>query len=361
MTDTTVATGLRVQEWDDKFFTEYIQHNLFKADMGTDENSIIHVKENLTKKKGDSITFALVNRLTGAGVTGSNTLEGNEEDMGSRSHQVAVDKIRNGVRVSEVDEQFSAISLRDAARTTLKNWAMEETRDRVISALGSINGVAYDAASEANKDAWLADNADRVLFGDAIGNGGYTDHSADLATVTAAMTFNTSIAGLMKRIALTANPKIKPIRLDEAGGKRFFKVYCDPRTFRDLKADSVIQNAQRDVSLRMQNVKLFEGGDLEWDGMIFKEVDDIASLGDVGAASAAVSPVYLVGAQALGLGLARRWRSITEVFDYGDKHGVAVDAIYGLDKLTFGSGANDTDDPKDHGIVTAYVGAEADA
>ena len=111
----------------------------------------------------------------------------------------------------------------------------------------------------------------------------------------------------------------------------------------------------------MQNVKLFEGGDLEWDGMIFKEVDDIASLGDVGAASAAVSPVYLVGAQALGLGLARRWRSITEVFDYGDKHGVAVDAIYGLDKLTFGSGANDTDDPKDHGIVTAYVGAEADA
>ena len=86
MTDTTVATGLRVQEWDDKFFTEYIQHNLFKADMGTDENSIIHVKENLTKKKGDSITFALVNRLTGAGVTGSNTLEGNEEDMGSRSH-----------------------------------------------------------------------------------------------------------------------------------------------------------------------------------------------------------------------------------------------------------------------------------
>ncbi len=78
----------------------------------------------------------------------------------------------------------------------------------------------------------------------------------------------------------------------------------------------MIQSAQRDVSLRMQNVKLFEGGDLEWDGMIFKEVDDIASLGTVGAASAAVSPVYLVGAQALGLGWAKRWRSITEVFDY---------------------------------------------
>lgn len=361
MADTSVASGLTVQQWDDKFFKEYVQHNLFKSDMGTDENSIIHVKEALTKKKGDSITFALVNRLTGAGVTGSNTLEGNEEEMDSRSHKLTVDKIRNGVRVPEVDEQFSAISLRDAARSTLKTWAMEETRDRVISALGSILGVAYGSASEANKDIWLVDNSDRVLFGDAIGNGSYTDHSADLATVTAAMTMDTATAGLMKRIALTANPKVKPIRVDEAGGKRFYKVYCSPRTFRDLKADTVIQNAQRDVSLRMQNVKLFEGGDLEWDGMIFKEVDDIASLGTVGASSAAVDPVYLVGAQALGIGWAKRWRSITEIFDYGDKHGVAIDAIYGLDKLTFGSGSTDTADLKDHGVVTAYIGAAADA
>lgn len=359
MADTTVATGLTVQQWDDKFFTEYLQHNLFKADMGSSENSIIHVKEDLTKKKGDSITYSLVNRLTAAGVTGSSTLEGNEEAMDSRSFKITVDKIRNAVRVAEVDEQFSAISLRDAGRVVLKDWAMEELRDRVITALGSINGVAYGSATEPQKDAWLADNTDRVVFGDgSVGAG--SDHSADLGVVTAAMTLDTALLSLMKRKALSAAPKIRPITVMEANMKRFFKVYCSPRAFRDLKNDSVIQNAQRDVSLRMQNVKLFEGGDLEWDGMIIKEVDDIASLGTVGATSAAVDPVYLCGAQAVGVGWAKRWRSITEIFDYGDKHGVAIDSIYGLEKMKFGSGAGDTDDLKDHGVVTAYVGAAAD-
>ena len=49
------------------------------------------------------------------------------------------------------------------------------------------------------------------------------------------------------------------------------------------------------------------------------------------------------------------------MFDDGNKHGVAIDAIYGLEKLTFGTSAGDTDDLKDHGVVTAYVGAAANA
>ncbi|MDA7949671.1 MAG: hypothetical protein MPJ78_19620, partial [Hyphomicrobiaceae bacterium] len=52
---------------------------------------------------------------------------------------------------------------------------------------------------------------------------------------------------------------------------------------------------------------------------------------------------------------------IRKAFNTDDKHGVVIDAIYGLEKLTFGTGAGDTDDLKDHGVVTAYVGAAADA
>ena len=104
MADTTVASGLTVQQWDDKFFKEYLSQNRFKPVMGTNENAVIQVKQDLVKKKGDSITFALVNALSGAGVTGSATLEGNEEALGSRSHKLTVDKIRHGVRVAEVDE-----------------------------------------------------------------------------------------------------------------------------------------------------------------------------------------------------------------------------------------------------------------
>lgn len=359
MTDTTVASGLTVQQWDSKFFKEYLEANRFKREMGTSPNNIIQVKSDLTKKKGDSVTFALVNRLTGAGVTGSSTLEGNEEEMDSRSFKLVVDKIRNAVRVAEIDEQFSAISLRNAGKEVLMDWMMEKTRDGIIDALGMINGTVYGSASEANKDAWLVDNSDRVLFGDALGNGGYTDHSADLASVTAAMTLGAAEVQLMKRIAQTASPKIRPIRTTE--DERWFVLYTDSRGFRDLKADSVIQQANREAWTRGSNNPLFTGGDLVYDGVIIKEIPDIASLGGVGAASAAVSPAYLCGAQAVGLAWAKKTTSKTEEFDYGDKVGCAIEEIRGIEKMTFGSGSSDTADLKDHGVVTGYFGAAADA
>ena len=359
MTDTTVATGLTVQQWDAKFYREYLEANRFKREMGTSSNNIIQLKSDLTKKKGDSVTFALANRLSGAGVTGSSTLEGNEEELDTRSFKLAVNKIRNAVRVAEIDEQFSALSLRQAGKEVLMDWMMEKCRDDIITALGMINGVAYGTASAAQRNAWLVDNADRVLFGDAIGNGGKTVHATDLATVTAAMTFGAAELQLMKRIASTASPKIRPVRTSE--DERWFVAYTDSRCFRDLKADTVIQQAQREAWQRGQSNPLFSGGDIVYDGVIVKEIPDIASLGTVGGTSAAVSPVYLCGAQAVGFAWAKKTTSKTEEFDYGDKVGVAVEEIRGIEKMVFGSGSTDTADLKDHGIVTGYFGAAADA
>lgn len=361
MTDTTVATGLTVQQWDDKYFKEYIQENRFKSEMGKSPNNIIQVKEDLTKKSGDSITYALVNRLTGAGVTGSSTLEGNEEALDTRSFKLTVTKRRNAVRVADEDEQFSAISLRDAGKDALMDWSMENTRDRIITALGSINGTAYGSASEAAKDAWLVDNADRVLFGAAVGNNASNDHSASLLNVDATNDkVTTGRLSLMKRLALSATPKVHPIR-STSSGERYYCVYMNSLAFRDLKADTAIQQAQREVGIKMQNEKLFNGGDLYWDGMIIKEIDDIAVLSGVGAASANVSPVYLCGAQAIGYGIAKRWNTVTEEFDYGDKHGIAVQEMGNFAKITFGSGSSDTADLKDNGVVTGFFATAADA
>ncbi len=138
-------------------------------------------------------------------------------------------------------------------------------------------------------------------------------------------------------------------------------MYVPSLVFRDLKTDSTITNAQRDVGLRMQNEKLFEGGDIEWDGIIFKEIDDIAVLSGVGAGSIDVAPVYLCGAQAVGYGIASRWQTRTETFDYGDKHGVAVREFGNFGKMVFGSGSADTDDLKDHGMVTGFFASVADS
>lgn len=362
MAQTTAAAGLTPQQWDDKFFREYLRNNPFKPYMGKGTNSIIQVKENLTKKRGDSLTFALVNKLTNSANDGTSKLEGNEESLGSRSHKLEVALRRHGVSVLEFEEQKSAIGLRNAAKDQLMDWAMEEDVKRVVDQLYSINGVAYASASEANKDAWLVDNADRVLFGAAKSNNPSNDHSASLANIDSTNDKLTPDAlSLMKRMALSASPKVRPIRI-EGENRRMFVVFAHPLAFRDLKDNATIQQAQREVSVIKQNNKLFQGGDLYWDGMIIHEVDDMTTLSGVGNSSIDVGGVFLCGAQALGLGVASRWNTrVKEETDYGNENGCAVVCIDGLDKMTFGSGSGDTDDLKDHGVVTGYFAAVADS
>jgi N4-gp56 family major capsid protein len=303
MADTRAASGLTVQQWDDKFHTEYYQENLFSPLYGTGEMSPIQVREDLTKKAGDSITFAFLQSLNQDAVTGSSVMEGNEEDLGSRSFRMYIDKRRNAVRISEMEEQKSAIGLRDAAKPALKEWAEKDTRDLIIQALGSINGVAYTSASEAQKDAWLVDNSDRVLFGALLSNNSSNDHSASLANVdTTADKLTRTNLRLLKRVALNArNPRIKPVK-DPGNGKRYFLAFAHPNQMRDLY-DSMDATLQA-TSVQAQASKIFEGG---------------------------------------------------------DQHGVAIDGIFGIAKLRFGTGSGDTDDTKDHGVATGYFTSAADA
>ena len=165
MAQTYAVSGLTPQQWDSEFFTDYVRASRFKRYMGTDEGSIIQLKEDLSKKKGDSVTFALVNELVGDGVTGNQTLKGNEERLGSRSHKVTVDVLRHAVVVDDWDVQKSVIDLRNAAKTQLREWAQKKLRDGITNALGQIDGVNYTSSSAAQRNTWTANNSDRVLFG----------------------------------------------------------------------------------------------------------------------------------------------------------------------------------------------------
>lgn len=360
MADTAAATGLTPQQWDDKFFMEYVRDSRFTRYKGTDENSIIQVKEDLTLKKGNKLTFALVNRLQGAGRQDNEALEGFEEELGSRSHPLTVRPLRHAVSITEWDEQKSAIDLRDAGKTMLKLWFMEKERDHIIRALGSINRVAYADASEAQKDAWLVDNADRVLFGAAKSNNASNDHSASLANIdNTADKLGADNIKLLKRMAQTASPKITPIRLKE--DQEWYVVFAGSLAFRDFSSNATITQANREARERGIDNPLFTSGALIWDGMIIREIPEIAVVTGVGAGSIDVSPVYLCGAQAIGIGYARRFKSTTEVSDYGFKNGVGGREIRGIEKLVFGSGEDDTDDLKDNGVATLWVASVADA
>ena len=364
MAQTFAATGLTPQQWDDEFFRDYVRASRFKRYMGTDESSIIQLKEDLTKKRGDSVTFALVNELTGDGVTGNSTLKGNEERLGSRSHRVYVDVLRHAVAVDDWDVQKSAIDLRNAARVQLREWAQKKLRDGITNALGQIDGVNFTSSTVAGRNTWSANNEDRILYGDTTAN-----YSATFATGTFAVSageqLTPTILSLMKRMAQAASPKIKPIMVKEMD-QEWYVCFIGPRAWRDLTEDNPTTNplilANRDARIRGVDNPLFTGDSLVWDGMILREIPEITQLeASLSSTGVRLEPVYLCGAQAIGLAWSQRTKSTTDIDDYEFLHGVGVQEIRGIEKLRFGTAAGaDTTTPKDHGIVTAFVSAPAD-
>jgi len=375
MADTLVPSNLRVKQWDDQYFVEYIRGNRLAKYMGTDENAIVQVKEVLTKKPGDTIVFELVNRLQGTGRTNNQTLEGFEEDLSQRSYNLTVSLFRHGVVVPEFEEQATAIDLRNAARATLMNWSMEQTRDRFIRALGSKDALfprdsggavgisaAYETANATALNTWLTDNSDRVLFGAAIANGSSNVLATALLTVDSTSDkLSSSAVSVMKRIAKNATPKIRPIRVN--GDEEWYVMFANSLAFRDLKLDTNIIQSRQYALERGTDNPLFTDGDILWDGVIVREIPELSSniwLAQ-GASSINVGEVYLCGAQTLGYGLAQRWNTRTQVRDYQTKNGVAIQQIYDVGKIQFGSGASDTTTLKDMGVVTGFFSAVGDA
>lgn len=364
MSQTYAATGLTPQQWDDEFFRDYVRASRFKRYMGTDESAIIQLKDDLTKKRGDRVTFALVNELVGNGVTGNSTLKGNEERLGSRSHAVAVDVLRHAVAVDDWDEQKSAIDLRNAARVQLREWAQKKLRDGILNALGQIDGVNFTSSTVAQRNTWSGNNQDRVLYGDNTGN-----YSATFATGTFAISageqLTPQILSLMKRMAQAASPKIKPVMVKDTD-QEWYVAFIGPRAWRDLTEDNPTTNplilANRDARVRGVDNPLFTGDSLVWDGIILREIPEIAALeASLSSTGVTIEPVYLCGAQAVGLAWSQRTKSTTDTDDYDFLHGVGVQEIRGIEKLRFGTAAGaDTTTPKDHGIVTGFISAPAD-
>lgn len=363
MAETYVPSGLTVQQWDDKYFREYLNQNWFKQFMGTGSSKMIQLQEDLTKKPGDSVTFTLVNKLSGTAKDANEALEGNEEAVDLRSFQVRVRAYDHAVKFKKFEAQKTAIDLRQAHRDVLMDWNMELDRDNIISALGSINGVAYASASDAQKDAWLVDNADRVLFGAAKSNNSANDHSASLLNIdTSADKLTPDAISLMKRMAKTASPKVRPIRAKSSiGSSDGYVLFAPTQMVRDLAAHATFVAANREARNRGMDNPLFTGADYVWENVYIYEIEDIPSLGAVGNSSAVVRPCYLCGAQAIGMAWAKRPETVEEMFDYKRAVGLGITQWYKIEKMRFGAGVSDTDDTKDHGVVTGYFAAAADA
>lgn len=350
MAETTVAAGLTVEQWNDNFFQEYVRENRFKRYMGTSENSIIQLNEDLSVKPGNKVHMPLITRLKGAGVSGSAVLEGNEEALSNHEFGITIDTYRHAVLVTDHEQQKTGIQLRSAAKSGLKTWAMERLRNAVITAFGSINDVAYGTATSGQRNAWLTANADRILYGAAKANMVAGDHAASLLNIDGTNDkLSADLISLLRRIAQNADPHIRPVTVGE--DEETYVCFVGSLAFRDLKKS--MQTFHKDSMERGKSNPLYRDGDLVWDGVVVREVPEIPVIAGAGAAGINVGPVYFCGAQAIGHAWAQRPKSTVNNTDYDFRKGVGIQEMSGTSKVVFNG--------KDHGIVSAFVAAVADA
>jgi N4-gp56 family major capsid protein len=347
----SVTSGSIVQKWASDYFAEYIRESGFKPYMGRSPMLPIHVKYELTDV-GKTVNIPLVSKLSGAGVTGQTQLEGAEEVLNNYNHPVTINWVRNGVAQTEDQLHWTEIDLLKASREMLKYWSADKLRTDIISALGMIDGVSYATANATQKNAWNAANGSgRLLFGRLNSNFNAT-HATALLNVASTATLNRAVVTLMKRKAKLANPIVRPIRVDDGSGREYYVMFVGSLAFRDLKADMTTDN----LDGRERNVEtnpIFQDGDLIYDGVIIKEIPEIPVTGAVGTAGAQVVPVYFCGAQAVAVAWGMQPTVRQETRDYGHVKGTAIIEARGVNKCVFNG--------IDHGMITGFVAAAADA
>lgn len=368
MAEVALASALEKQKWISDYLSEYVRESGFMPYMGRRPSSIIIAKYELQNEAGKTINIPLITRLKGDGVRGSAVLDGNEEELGNYNCAISVDWRRNGVRVPKSEQYKTEINLLNAAKDMLRTWEAEQLRDDIIKAMLQvvISGdtvVDWADATAGNKNTWVQANADRVLFGEAKSNYNATFATALGNIDTTSDKCKATSMSLAKRIAKSADPHIRPYRSED--GREYYVAFHGARTFRDLKADPVMTQANREARARegngMDRNPLFQDGDLIYDGIIHREVPEIDDLcvelggfDGQGNSSADVRPVFLCGQQAVGIAWGQEPTPRTDFQkDYGFRPGVAIEELLGVKKLAFNG--------KQHGIVTCFFAAADDS
>jgi len=341
MVATVTHPSMRAKQWDAKFWLEYVRNNRFARYSGTSANAVFQYNETLTGRKGDTISCNLVGVPRGSPNTGATQLVGNEKAQFNYSHPTVVGIVRDAVVVDAMEEQASAIDIRNAARQGLRDMASDYLKLDQIAALDD-----RTAQGRMTDDQWDTANPSRILYGAVQGSGG--GFAAGLAAATAvpsaamirqAKSIAKSSGAAIDAANARTNPtRIRPIKVLE--DEEWFVLFCGSSTFEAFQGDATISQANREGWQRYGGAArsggsgsnpLFRGGDIVYDGVIVREIPEIDDLADP---AAGVRPAYLCGAQAVHVAWAERTKTtIRKEDDYGYQMGVGFQEIRGVDKI----------------------------
>ena len=379
MAVTTIDTNNKLVKYTQDINREFVRENLFSPYMSTGLTAIIRQRQEL-KMGGEVMNIPLVSRLKGQGV-GSNTLVGNEEKIDNYGMRAWLAWSRNGVVASKSEQQKDSADIFGEAKPLLSDWQGQKLRDELIAAFMAlpsesqpatdvcVNGVQYDLATATQKNTWNSDNSDRVLYGAATSNYNAT-HSTVLANCdTTTDKLTGANLSTLKGVAKLSDPKIRPYKTRD--GYEYYVAFAGTNLFKDLKADSAVNAANKDARARegngMDKNPLFQDGDILWDGVIVREVPEISlfvtnvwtTLLTAGNSNARVEPVFLCGQQAAVVAYGQMIRpTVRKEDDYGFISGVGIESAYGVSKM-FKKHPNTGTALKQWGVATGFFATTA--
>lgn len=371
MANSIVAAANIVTRFQKKVNHDYIRKGRYGPFTGSNDNAVIQIKQGLKK-----VSIPLVAKIpSGEGVTGSQTLTGNEKALANFAFELTPTYYREGVLVDNEENEKSEFELKQEARPALMGWGMELKRDHITQAFGAVEDAGsysnYGDATAANLDNWNTNNIDRLLYGASTTVSG--NHTTSLSNITtAASQLSLNILKKTKDLAEQANPIVRPLRINE--DQDWYVFFCETVGFRALQADSEVQQANREARARNLDNPIFTGGDLLYDGIIIKKVPDMkkfidgdstssafdgvwganAASGDGldngGASGTRVGVGFLCGTQAQGFGLGRMpsFKRRRED-DYQHQNGVGLAMKHDIKKMFYNN--------KQHGVVTVFYSA----
>ena len=248
-TSFSTSNDLTKKAWEEKLYRDSVKEAYFSKFQGSGSDSIVQVKEQLTKDKGDKITFGLRMRLTGAGVVSGQILEGNEERLVTHSNSVTLEQYRHAVRdAGAIDRQRAMFSISDEARSAIKDWMSEKVDQLAFDAIGVGAGATVDPSKIFYKT-----GASTFL---ATG----TAATAKSALVAADSKLTLNFMSFIKAFAKTGGNRtyvpLRPVKID---GKEYFVLLVHPDALFDLKTTTEWQTAQREAADRGKTNPLFTG------------------------------------------------------------------------------------------------------
>jgi N4-gp56 family major capsid protein len=286
--------NLTRKKWARDLFKVLLTDVEFNSLIGRDKNAVVMEDMDLAKGEGDQMTFGIRLPLTGEGVVGDATVEGNEEKMRFRNFKATIEELNHAVDTGgKMEQQRVPYDLMSEGKEGLQEWWGQKLSEYMFAVL--CGNTAYTIASQTFADAPDSPASSRSIV----------MNSGTAGSLTAADEADLHFLDRMKQKAEypdadnSANTyKLRPAMKKD--GKNYFRVimhtYAFDRLRQNLNAGQwgdLLRNAQK---LGMPQVEF------EYNGLLVSKSERIykstaASSGDGGEYRN-----ILLGAQAAVMG-----------------------------------------------------------